>query len=233
MIDWLVAPGSGPFVVALLVMLGLALVEVVSLVSGVGLNDLVDEFVTSHDAIDALGDGGGGLDATTPADADGVISRFLAWLYVGRVPVLMMLVVFLGVFALIGLAAQAALRGVVGWPLPALAAVPLVTLVSLPFVRACGGVLARWLPRDQTTAVDPSTFVGRTAEVTGGVARIDLPAQARVIDAFGTAHYVLVVPDVADVHLSTGTRVLLVRQLGGGRFAAILNTNASLVDKDS
>ena len=39
-IDWFLAPGSGPFVVALLVMLGLALVEVVALVSGVGLNDV-------------------------------------------------------------------------------------------------------------------------------------------------------------------------------------------------
>jgi hypothetical protein len=231
--EWLVAPGSGPFVVALLVMLGLALVEVVAVVSGIGLNDVIDEYVVPHSGIEALGDGGGGLDATTPADADGVIARFLAWLYVGRVPVLMMLVVFLGTFALIGLAGQAMLRGVMGWTLPALVAVPVVFAASLPFVRACGAALARWLPRDETTAVDPATFVGRTAEVTGGIARSDLPAQARVVDAFGTAHYVLVEPDVAGIQFATGTRVLLVRQIGGGRFAAIVNTNASLVDKDS
>lgn len=233
MTEWFLAPGTGPFVVALLVMLGLALVEVVAVVSGVGLNDVIDEYVVSHSGIEVLGDGGGGLDATTPADADGIISRFLAWLYVGRVPVLMMLVVFLGVFALVGLVGQAALRGLIGWPLPALVAVPLVAFASLPFVRTSGAVLARWLPRDETTAVDPATFVGRTAEVTGGTARSDLPAQARVVDAFGTQHYVLVEPDVASEQLATGTRVLLVRQISGGRFAAILNTNTSLVDKDS
>jgi hypothetical protein len=231
--DWLLAPGSGPFVVALLVMLGLALVEVVALVSGVGLNDVIDEYVVSHSGIEALGDGGGGLDATTPAEADGLISRFLAWLYVGRVPVLMMLVVFLGIFALLGLVGQAVLRGAIGWTLPAIVAVPAVTVASLPLVRACGAALARWLPRDETTAVDPATFIGRTAEVTGGIARSDLPAQARLVDAFGTEHYVLVEPDVAGIELPTGTRVLLVRQISGGRFAAIVNTNASLVDKDS
>lgn len=233
MTEWFLAPGSGPFVVALLVMLGLAVVEIVAVVSGVGLNDVVDDYIVTQSGLETLADGGGGLDATTPADADGIITRFLAWLYVGRVPVLMMLVVFLGVFAMIGLVGQALLRGVVGFALPSIVAGPVVSIASLPFVRACGAVLARWLPRDETTAVDPSTFVGRTAEVTGGVARSDLPAQARVVDAYGTEHYVLVEPDVAGAQLATGARVLLVRQLGGGRFAAILNTNASLVDKDS
>jgi hypothetical protein len=89
------------------------------------------------------------------------------------------------------------------------------------------------MPRDETTAVNPATFVGRTAQVIGGTARADMPAQARLVDAFGTTHYLLVQPEDAGDVLPMGSQVLLVRSIDGGRFAAITNTNAALVDKDN
>jgi hypothetical protein len=230
--EWFTAPGSAPFAVALLVMVGLTVVELMAMLTGFSVNDAVDEFVVSHSAIETIGDAPTGLEATTAADAPGLVSRFLAWLYIGKVPVLMVLVVFLTVFGVAGLMAQQALRSLLGAALPAVIAAPAMVFVTLPLVRVCAAGLARVLPRDETSAVDPATFVGRTAHVTGGTARAGLAAQARVIDQFGTTHYVLVEPEDAGAVLPAGTPVLLVRQTGGGRFAAIANPNAALVDAD-
>lgn len=228
--SWMTAAGNAPFVIALLVMLGLAVVELIALVSGFSVNDVVDKFVISHAGIETLGDAPTGMEATGSADAQGVMGRFLAWLYVGRVPVLMVLIVILTVFGLIGVLVQGLLRQTVGWAAPGYIAAPVVLFLSLPLVRASTGGLARLLPRDETSAIRLASLVGRTAVVTGGVARADLPAQARVTDAFGTDHYVLVEPDEGTGPLANGTVVLLVRKIGAGRFAAIANPNLALVD---
>jgi Protein of unknown function (DUF1449) len=144
----------------------------------------------------------------------------------------MVCIVFLTVFGLIGLLAQHLLRAALGMALPGIVAVPIVAAACLPVVRACTGGLARVLPRDETSAVDASTFVGRTALITGGAARAGMPAQARLTDQFGTTHYVLVEPEDAEDTFPAGSLVLLLRQTGGGRFSVIANPNAALVDRD-
>ena len=226
----LTTQGNAPFVVALLVMLGLAVVECVALFTGFSLNDAVDELVVPHSGVETLGHATG-MEATGP-EAAGVVGRFLAWLYIGKVPVLMVLIVALTVFGVCGLALQGVVRGVLGMPAPALLAVPTVFIATLPLVRACTAGLARMLPRDESSAVDPASFVGRTARVTSGVARAGMPAEARLRDAFGTDHHVLVEPEEPDQTFPAGSIVLLVRQTGGGRFSAIANPNDALVDPE-
>ncbi|KAF0811149.1 hypothetical protein A167_00181 [Alcanivorax sp. S71-1-4] len=218
MMTFFAASGSGPFTVAVLVMLGLALIELATLLTGASVNDLLDDFVVTH----------AGLEGSTTPEAQGVIGRFLAWLYVGHVPVLMILIVWLCVFGLSGLVLQAVLRSSLGFALPGIVAAPLVLGVTLPLVRRCVGGLARILPRDETNAVSPDTFIGRTAVLVGGNASRALPAQARLTDEFGTTHYVLVVPDDTDGVLPSGSLVLLVARLGNGRFSAIINPNQAL-----
>lgn len=230
MIAALLAPGSLPFAVALLAMLGLLVIELTALITGLGLNELVDEFVVSHAGIESGGDAVTGMEATGTADAHTPAGRFLAWLYVGRVPVLMLLIVFLTVFGLTGLVIQAILLSIVGVALPAWVAGPAAFVLTLPLLRGSAALLARVLPRDETSAVHPLSFVGHTAVVIGGDARGDLPAQARLNDSFGTVHYVLVVPEDRGEVLPAGTRVLLVRKLGGGRFSAIASRNHALDD---
>ncbi len=231
MIEWFTATGSAPFTVALLVMVGLALVELVALMTGFTVNDILDEFVTSHTGIETLGDAPTGMEATGKLEAASMFGRFLAWLYVGRVPVLIVLIVFLTLFGLLGLILQAVLRDLAGFALPAIAAAPLVLFGSLPLVRACTGGIARIIPRDETSAVSTDTFVGRTALVVGpGSARAGMPGQARVVDAFGTHHYVMVEPEEAGDVFEAGSTVLLVRSIDGARFSAIPNPNPSLLD---
>jgi hypothetical protein len=227
-IEALLAPGSQPFAVALLLMLGLLLIELAALVTGLGVNDLVDELVVPRTGLETAGDAATGMEATGAAGTHTPLSRLLAWLYVGRVPVLMLLIAFLTLFGLAGLLLQATLLKTVGFALPAVVAGPVVLALTLPLLRGSAALLERVLPRDETSAVHPSSFVGHTALVVGGDARRDLPAQARLVDAFGTGHYVLVVPEDHGAVLPAGTRVLLVRKLGGGRFGAIANPSAAL-----
>lgn len=231
MMSWLSAPGNAPFVIALLVMCGLAAVEFVAVFTGFSVNDVVDGLVVPHAGVDTVGNAPTGME-TTSADGSGVVGRFLAWMYVGKVPVLMVLIVLLTVFGLGGLVLQGAMRGIFGVALPSVVAAPAVLFALLPVVRTCTAAIARIMPRDQTSAVDPRTFIGCTARVTAGVAHVGMPAEARLTDKFGTDHHVLVEPEDAGDSFAVGSLVLLVRQTGGGRFSAIANPNDVLVDQE-
>jgi hypothetical protein len=231
LIEYFTAAGSAPFTVALLVMFGLAAVELFAVLTGFSINDIVDDLVVSSAGIETLGDAPTGMEATSKMEAVGMVGRFLAWLYVGRVPVLIVLIVFLTVFGLAGLILQGTLRDLTGFALPAVAATPLVLVGCLPLVRAATGGLARILPRDETSAVSPDTFIGRTALIVGpGSVRAGMPGQARVVDAFGTHHYVMAEPEESADVFEVGSTVLLVRKLGGGRFSAIGIPNPTLLD---
>jgi hypothetical protein len=223
MMELFTAAGSAPFTVALVIMLGLAVIELVALLTGFGLNGLVDDFVDVPSADSSA-------PAEAAAEAPGAWGRFLAWLQVGKLPMLVVLIVCLTVFGLVGLVVQALARSVLGGAIhPALLG-PIVAVGCLPLVRACTTILARISPRDETSAVDPTTFVGTIAVVVGGTARAGHPAQARLTDSFGTTHYVLVEPAEADQQLATGTSVLLVDKLDGGRFSAVADPSRVLPD---
>ena len=240
MIDLFTAAGNAPFAVALLVMLGLLVFELISLFSGLGVNEVVDDLLAANvdfpdmpeDFTGGSGDFSSGIEGSSAPEAGSLIGRVLAWLYVGRVPVLIVLVVFLGVFGLLGLIGQTILRETIGLAVPGLIAVPVVFFASLPLVRWTSAGLARILPGDETSAISTGTFVGRTATLVGGHARTGMPGQARFRDRFGTTHYVLVEPEDADQVLENGSLVLLVRRING-RFSAIPNPNAALTDQDS
>ncbi len=236
MIEYFTAPGSAPFTVSLLIMLGLLIFELVALFSGIGINEVVDDLIATNvelpgDALDAPGDVSTGIEGSGAPEGGSLAGRVLAWLYIGRVPVLMVLIVFLCVFALFGLTAQSLLRSTIGLAVPSAIAAPAVLILSLPIVRWCAGGLARLMPKDESSAVRTATFIGHTAVVVGGDARHRLAAQARLADRFGTTHYVMVEPEERNAVLENGSLVLLVRQIGG-RFTAIPNPNQALTGDD-
>ena len=157
------------------------------------------------------------------------LSSVLGWLCVGKVPFLVLLIVALTSFGLVGLVMQGALRSTVGFMLPAwLAWLPSLA-VALPTTRLVGRAIARVIPKDETSAVSRRSLVGRIATIALGTARQGEPAQARVRDRHGRAHYVMVLPDRAEDVFEDGTEVLLVKQ-DGAAFRAIQNTNKAMVD---
>ena len=128
------------FGVALAMMLLLGLVECALWMIGAS-SDWLNSFLP--DSLGELGDVHS-PDVAMDLDSAGTFLRFLSWLYLGRLPVLIWLVVFLSVFGTLGYGVQAALYGILGYALPMWLAAIGIWLLSLPVVRtlAAGGVEA-------------------------------------------------------------------------------------------
>ncbi len=203
MIELLTSGNNAPFTVALLVMFAIAIAEGAALVLGAGLSETLDAMLPDMD-VDFGIEGTGGS----------VFTKLLGWLHVGKVPILMILIVFLTAFGLIGLVMQSMVKGITGFYLPAWFAAAPVLFVSLPVVRVGAGALSMIMPSDETDAVSSDTFIGRTAVITLGEAKAGSPAEAKVVDEHGYSHYIMVEPDSADVSFSQGSSVLLTENLG-------------------
>ena len=215
------APETEIFGIAIALMVLLGVLEVISMLTG-GISDWLDNLLP--DSLTETAHAEVGLDV---ADA-GIFVRFLSWLYVGRIPVLMLMVVFLAVYGLMGYLFQTAFTTVFGSYLNGTLAAVIVWFLSLPLVRVTASGLYKIMPKDETTAVLQESLIGRVGTVVLGEARAGSAAQVRVKDAYGQQHYVMVEPDSEDV-LKQGDAVLLV-SLDGNTFKAILNPSGSLID---
>lgn len=229
MLELLLAPENVAFATALAVMLGIAALEGVATLFGAGISSLLDTLVGDVDIdldvdTDADGSGAGHIPGS------GLVTHTLGWLRVGQVPILVLIVIFLTSFGLIGLATQSAVHELTGYFLPAAVAWVPAIVGALPSVRVFGGAIARILPKEETSAVSQTTFIGRIATITIGTAAADEPTQARLTDEHGRSHYVLVEPDVVTDRFETGDKVLLV-SMDGARFRVIRPPSDSLLEE--
>ncbi|MEO1198117.1 MAG: YqiJ family protein [Pseudomonadota bacterium] len=241
MFDAIFSPATTPFAVAIGLMLLIALLEIVGALMGTPASAVVDSFLPEVDAdidvdldVDVDADfAGGPFDADAPAVPDapnaGPLSQVLGWLCIGKVPILVILVVFLTAFGMTGYLVQGLMRAGFGFPLPAWIAVVPAFAAALPVTRMAGLGLAKIVPKEQTEAVSKRDFIGRIATITLGQARRDLPAEAKLTDSYGRTHYVRVEPDADGDVFDQGSDVILVKQVGG-IFLAIPNRNAALKD---
>ena len=213
MIDALLHAGNVAFTGALAVMLLIAAVEGVGALLGTSISEHLRSLLPETD-----------LNANLEIDAsEAIVSPFrkaLAWLRVGQVPVLMLLVAFLTIFGLGGLVLQSVVMEVLGRYLPSGIAVPVAFAGSLLPLRAAGGVIARVIPLDETDAVTEDSFIGSVATITLGTARRGEPAEAKLRDVHGHTHYVMVEPDDPQASFAAPKEVLIVRRLNN-RFAVI------------
>lgn len=159
--------------------------------------------------VEAVGLGASAFDLDLDLDLE---SDWLGWLGVGRVPLSILLVLFLGAFGLIGIVGQQVVQGMTGAFLPGVFAIPGAAALALPATGIMARKLAGLLPRDETTAIDTGQLVGLHAEIIVGRARRGSPARARVRDFHGQSHYVLVEPDEPSASFAEGDEVLLVRK---------------------
>ena len=221
MFEFITAGPNLPFSVALMIMVFIALLEGVGTLFGVGLSNLLETLLPDMDV---------DFDADLPeGDSSFAMSRVLGWLQFGRVPALILLVVFLTAFGLVGLTVQKLAVDTIGSLMPGTLAALLAFMASLPLMRMLGGALARILPKDETSAVSEKTFIGRVATITLGTAKKDSPAEAKLEDQYGQSHYLMLEPDLDDEEFNQGEQVLLVSQ-AGGHFKGIRNPSSGLVD---
>lgn len=184
-----------PFGVAFALIVALALIEGFGMLIALSPSGLLDQVLP-----DVHGDIG--------------VDRLLGWLHLGRVPSLVLLVLFLAGYALFGYSLQAVVHGLFGAYLPAWVAGLLAVPPGLVTVRSLGALLAHLVPRDETSAVSEQSLVGLVGTISGAAARRGLAAQARVRDKHGRTHYLMVEPDVDDEVFEDGVQVLIVRKAG-------------------
>ncbi|MCI4624671.1 MAG: YqiJ family protein [Candidatus Magnetoovum sp. WYHC-5] len=206
-----------PFTVSLLIMFLIAVLEFLSLLFGIATHHLIDNLLPESFQVDADVD----IDSS-------VFVKALGWFHIGKVPVLVLLIIFLTSFGISGLIIQNIAIRVVSILPSFVASVP-AFLLALVLVRVSGKFLARIIPKDETSAVSEDSFIGKVATITVGTARVGQPAEAKLKDQFGQVHYVRVEPEVETDILPAGTQVLLVKK-NGNVFFAIKNTNELLAN---
>lgn len=215
------SPETYAFSVALLLMFVIGLLEMVSVLFG-GLSQSLDGLLP-----DAL------LESTAPEfklplDKVGAFLWLLGWLYVGRVPVMMLFVIALAVFGAVGWLLQLAWWNLSGSLMMGWLAVVLAGALSLPLIRICAAWWYKIMPKDENYAVAEDALIGRVGVVITGTATAQNAAEIRVKDHLGQTHYAMILAD-GGVDLVQGTQVLIVSRQGH-LYHAIENVNAKLID---
>jgi Protein of unknown function (DUF1449) len=189
------APETLPFGIGFALIVGIALLEGAGMLISMSPSNLIDDWLPD-------------------VHGEGAIDRVMGWLHVGRVPALVLLLLFLTGYVLFGYSLQMVAKGLFGGYMPGWIAGLLAVPSGLATVRGLGALIAHIIPRDETSAVSEQTLLGRVGVISGGVARRGLAAQARVKDSLGRTHYLMVEPDVDDEVFDEGTHVLIVRKAG-------------------
>lgn len=203
------APQNLPFGIGFALIVCIALIEGLGMLISISPSNLLDDWLPDID-------GDTGLD------------RVLGWLHVGKVPALVLLLLFLAGYTVFGYSLQLVANGLVGSYLPAMLAGLLAVPAGMATVRGLGALVAHIIPRDETSAVSEQSLVGRVGVVVTGAARRGLAAQARVKDNHGRAHYLMVEPDLEDEIFEEGAQVLIVRK-AGAFYRCIANPHPELM----
>ena len=240
MIEFILGEATRPFAISIAPMLILGFLELILAMGGFGMMGALDNLVPDDWDLDADLDVDAGVDMDADVDADmdadadmgggagAFLQMVLGFFGVGKVPLLVVIVAFLTSFGLAGYATQMVMHGISGYYLPALlASIPAFFGGSFA-TRYLAIGLGRLVPDIETEAVDSKTFIGRTAVLTLGEARAGKPAQGKLRDHNGQAHYLLIEPDQTDVIFREGDQVLLVSQQGS-IFKAIEVSSDALV----
>jgi len=218
MLEFLSLPGMQPFALSMGLLLAILALEVVSALIGAPWSSLtgnadvdIDLDVGTDIDIDVDIDADVGIDGA--ADGIGLVEGSLSWLGLGRVPFLILLAGLLAAFSASGSIVQLIAFSIAG-TLPGW----LASLIALPptlfGTRWFAIGAAKVLPGDETAAVSVDSLIGAVARITVGIARSDLPADARVRDRLGYTHYVRVRPEDPSASYPKGTRVVLVAREG-------------------
>ncbi len=218
--ELLTAPQNLPFAIALGFVAALAILQVVALLLGgpIGIGD--GDFDANLDL---------DLDGDMDVDGDGIgaLAGALDWLGVGKLPLSILLTLWAAGFGLSGLAIQEFALSSTGARLPMLLPALVALGLSLPILKISGMILRPVIPRDESEAVTTQSLLGSEGEIVVGVARRGRPAQARVKDKWGNAHYVQVEPDSDVDEFPAGAKVLLLKR-NDNIFRVIAGSNAQL-----
>jgi len=191
MSEVLLAPEVRPFAVAAAIMVVLGGIEVLTTLVSLSIGELF------------------GKDIDVDADHHTGLGGLFLWINAGRLPLLILIILALGLFSIIGFLLHGIAHGL-GLTMPVWFAVPVAAAGSIPLIRAASRGIARIIPRDESYAVNESDFVGHIGEVAVGPLDQGLPGRVRLKDVFGNWHSVAARASHDSNALPVGTSVLLV-----------------------
>jgi membrane protein implicated in regulation of membrane protease activity len=189
--DILLAPDVRPFAISAAIMVALGGIELLTMIVGFSISELI------------------GKDFALETESHSAIGGLFLWINAGRLPLLILMILALGVFAIAGFLLQAVAHSV-GTAVPVTLAALAAAAISLPAIRVTSRGIARIIPRDETYAVDEADFIGHVAEVSIGPLDQGLPGRVRLKDVFGNWHSVAARASPESTPLPVGASVLLV-----------------------
>ena len=189
--DILLAPDVRPFAISAAIMVTLGGIELLTMIVGFSISELI------------------GKDFALETESHSAIGGLFLWINAGRLPLLILMILALGVFAISGFLLQAIAHSV-GTAMPVTLAALAALAVSLPAIRVTSRGIARIIPRDETYVVDEADFVGHVGEVSIGPLDQGLPGKVRLKDVFGNWHSVAARASPESTPLPVGASVLLV-----------------------
>jgi hypothetical protein len=198
---------NSPYFYSICLLFGFFILEIVALVIGLDVFSFID---------DAIPD----LDFNIDADIPIHISM-VHWFNFGKVPFLILLIIFLTVFGMVGYTAQYFALKYTGSVFPTWIIVIFDLVISFLGVRYVGMALKNIIPTEETSAVSSESFIGKIATITIGTAKKDYPAQAKLQDEHGRTHYIMAAPINESDEFVLGTKLIVIEKL----------SNCFLVDK--
>ena len=195
-------PSNIVFSVCLCLMFLCGLFEVCLTLLGGGSQGFLDQFIPEDI----------GHQAEVGVDAEySLVGKTLDWLYVGKIPLFVWLIIFLTIYSLSGFILQSIFFEITHTMLSGWIISPACLFLCMPLVRFSAKLITKILPQDETTAIHSNDLIGLTGVIILGEARANYPAEAKVTDIHGLTHYVLVEPKNQDV-FTTGQSVVLTQK---------------------
>jgi hypothetical protein len=194
LIEFLTHEANSPYFFALSFLIILFIFEVLGLLIGMSLSHAFDSF--------------------NDFDVNTDVGGHLSLLGLGKVPFIIWLTFFFGLFSLIGYAANAISSSIFGY-MPVWVSIVPVVITSFMINGVLCKVFAKILPRFETTAVSTDTFSGRVAKVTIGDATYTKFAMGVVLDEHNMSHNIRIKAMDDGVVLNQNNPVILVEQIKG------------------
>lgn len=202
-LELLTHPSNFIFSIALLLCLFIGVLEIILLLLG-GSSSFFEQFLP--DSLTEINNADVSIE-----HSNNVFTQLLEWLYLGKVPLLIWLIIFLTAYGLTGLIIQNIFFLLTEHYFSAWLIAPACLFLCMPIVRYSAAFVTKIIPKDETTAIHSDELIGLTAQIILGEAKPNSPAQAKVKDQFGQTHYVLVEPEL-DIIFHQGQDVILTQR---------------------
>ncbi len=203
-IDFLMRSENFFFSVSLMIILLISIIEFISFFLGLG----ASIFQLSNSI---LPDSNFDLD-NLDFEPSFVFAKLFGWIKFGKVPFLIIFIVYFFFFGSIGIFIQIIYNFYFNSFLPIFITLPLSIISAFLCTVFFNNLFVKYFSPSESSAVELETLVGREAIVLYGNAKKDYPAQGKVKDEFGRTHYVMIGPQADSDIFCQGERVVLVER---------------------